>query len=76
MIPQANILAEHLAGMVRFPTVSSKNMDEMDFSVFGQFHDYLEKTYPLVHNTFKKEVIGRAGLLYRWEAPRKSEKLP
>lgn len=76
MIPQANLLAEHLAGMVRFPTVSSKNMDEMDFSVFEQFHKYLEDTYPLVHKTFKKEIIGRAGLLYHWEAPRKSEKLP
>lgn len=76
MIPQANILAEHLAGMVRFPTVSSKNMDEMDFSVFDRFHDYLKETYPLVHNTFTREIIGRAGLLYHWEAPRRSEKLP
>lgn len=76
MIPQANLLAEHLAGMVRFPTVSCQNMEEMDFSVFEQFHKYLKDTYPLVHKTFKKEIVGRAGLLYHWEAPRKSEKLP
>ena len=48
MIPQANLLAEHLAGMVRFPTVSCQNMEEMDFSVFEQFHKYLKDTYPLV----------------------------
>lgn len=76
MIPQTNILAEHLAGMVRFPTISSKNIDEMDFSVFQQLHAYLEKTYPLVHKTFKREIVGHAGLLYHWESPHNSDKLP
>ena len=76
MIPQTSVLAEHLAGMVRIPTVSSKDPDEMDFSVFEQLHDYLEKTYPLVHKTFEKEIVGQAGLLYHWKSPRPSGKLP
>ena len=76
MLPTTSQMAEHLAGMVRFPTVSYADEDRMDFSVFRDLHQYLEKTYPLLHKTLKKELIGRAALLYKWEAKKTCGKLP
>ena len=60
------ICAEHLSEMVKFPTVSHANDEETDYEPFFALHAYLEKTYPLTHRVMTKEVIGRAGLLYRW----------
>ena len=69
MIPSRDILAKHLAGMVRYATVSDADESKMDFSVFEAFHKYLEETYPLVHRTFTREVVGKAALLYHWACP-------
>lgn len=70
------VCIEHLAGMVRFPTVSNAVSDNMDFDQFYALHRYLEETYPLVHKTLKKEIVGRAALLYKWEGTGKSKNLP
>lgn len=70
------VCIEHLAGMVRFPTVSNSVSDNMDFEQFYGLHKYLEETYPLVHKTLKKEIVGRAALLYKWEGTGKSKNLP
>lgn len=67
---------EHLAGMVRFPTLSKPVTAEMDFEPFYAFHKYLEETYPLVHANLKKEVIGPAALLYTWKGTGESGRLP
>ena len=76
MIFDENICAEHLSGMLKYKTVSDKNMDHMDFGEFDRFHEYLEKTYPLVHQHLKREIIGKAGLLYTWKGSGKSRNLP
>ncbi|WP_320957699.1 M20/M25/M40 family metallo-hydrolase [Enterocloster asparagiformis] len=76
MLSNRDIFAEHLSHMVKFPTVSHVDENQMDFEPFYQFHEYLEKTYPLVHKTFEKQVIGRAALLYRWRAKESGERLP
>lgn len=70
------ICAQHLSGMVRYETVSRPLSADMDFSPFLRFHEYLEQTYPLVHKTLKKEVIGKAALLYTWKGTGKSGRLP
>ena len=76
MIPDRNILAEHLSGMVRCPTVSVEEEEQMDFEPFFRLHQYLKETYPMVHKTFQREVVGKAGLLYHWKNGKKSEKQP
>lgn len=70
------ICAQHLAEMVRIPTVSHADKSETDFTQFARFHDYLEKTYPLVHKTMQREVLGDAALLYTWKGTGKSKNLP
>ncbi len=58
--------AKHLSEMVRYKTISGTR-DTVQFEEFYAFHRYLEKTYPRVHKCLKKEVIGRAALLYTWK---------
>jgi len=68
--------AEHLSGIVQFPTLSNDVEAKMDFSVFFAMHDYLEKAYPNVHATLEKEIVGKAALLYRWKGTGKSDAKP
>ena len=70
------IYAKHLGEMVSFPTVSDVDTDKMDFEPFFELHKYLEVTYPLIHKYCKKEVIGRAGLLYHLESKVPDKGLP
>ncbi len=67
---------EHLAGLVRFPTVSNSDDELMDFEPFFAMHRYLEQAYPLVHATLDREIVGRAGLLYHWKGTGKSSNPP
>lgn len=76
MIADRSILAEHLSGMVKFPTVSREEERDMDIQVFHQFQEYLKETYPLVHRTFQRKVIGSAAFLYTWECPHQCKRLP
>ena len=59
---------EHLSEAIKIDTTSVENLDNnADFSNFYEFHEFLERTYPLIHKTMKKEVIAEASLLYYWE---------
>lgn len=58
-----NEVARHLADAVRIPTVSLKNLDE-DGTVFYRYHDFLEKTYPVFHQTATKEIVNKYTLFY------------
>lgn len=70
------LFVKHLQGMVQFPTVSSADPDKINKQAFLDFHKYLEETYPLVHKTFEKSIVGRVGLLYHWKGRGKSKSLP
>lgn len=76
MLPDKEVFAAHLSHMVRFPTVSDIDEDKMNFEPFYQLHQYLENTYPLVHKTFEKKIIGKAALLYHWRVKQDSGALP
>ena len=66
---------EHLAGMIRIPTVSNAELAKMDFTKFDQLHAYLKESYPLIHEKLTLEIVGKAGLLYHWKGTG-SEKAP
>ena len=61
-----SLYAQHLSGMVRFATLSNVDENKTDYQTFYKLHDYLEKTYPRIHEVFQKKVIGKASLLYKW----------
>jgi carboxypeptidase PM20D1 len=67
-------LAEHLADMIRFKTVTAAKMDGFDREAFLGLHAYLEKTYPLLHRTLEKQVVNEYSLLYKWKGTGSAQK--
>ena len=62
----AQQVAEHLAAAVRCQTVPLDEQGTPDPEAFRQLHQFLEETYPLVHQKLKREVINGYSLLYTW----------
>ncbi len=63
----AERLAEHLGGIIRFKTLSADTMEGFDREAFLGLHDYMERTYPRLHAVLEKEVVNEYSLLYRWK---------
>ncbi|WRT67685.1 uncharacterized protein IL334_004657 [Kwoniella shivajii] len=57
-------------GAVRIPTQVYDDMDlpEVDerWKIFNKFHQYLEDTYPNVHQQLKRTKVNTYGLVYEW----------
>jgi carboxypeptidase PM20D1 len=62
----ATAAAARLAGAIRIPTVSQGDRSQIDYSQWGRLHAYLEKTFPRVHATLGREIVGGHSLLYTW----------
>lgn len=54
-------------GAINIKTISYGDLSQIDTTQFLAFHDYLEKTYPLVHQNLKREKVAHFSLLYTWE---------
>ncbi len=70
----ADKLAAHLGGMIRFETVTSYKMEGFDREAFLGLHAYLEKTYPRLHAALEKETVNEYSLLYRWRGSGSEQK--
>ncbi|KAF2021073.1 peptidase family M20/M25/M40 [Aaosphaeria arxii CBS 175.79] len=61
---------ERLQGAVRIPTESFDDMGKIGedprWDVFYAFADYLENTFPLVHETLQLDKVNTHGLLFTW----------
>lgn len=62
--------AEHLSEAIRIRTVSCEDESQTDWTEFEKFHDFLEKSYPLIAKNLKREKISKASLLYEWTGER------
>ncbi|KAI9440737.1 carboxypeptidase S [Lactarius indigo] len=62
---------EWLGGAVRVPTESYDNMGPIGvderWEVFGPFHDYLLRSFPLTHETLTLTKVNTYGLFYEWK---------
>jgi len=54
---------EHLAEAIRFQTVSHQNSEQIDYSVFVAFHQFLRETYPAVFDRLEVEVVADYSLV-------------
>ena len=63
-------VAEHLAASIRCQTVPLDESGTPEPEAFKQLHQMLEKTYPLVHQKLKREVVNGYSLLYTWQGSR------
>lgn len=62
--------AQRLSKGVQFPTISNQDRNDFDTKAFTGYHEFLEKAYPNVSKTLKREVLGDPrpySLLYTWE---------
>ena len=60
-------VAEHLAGALRFPTISVLDGSASGYIPFLDQQRYLEQTYPLVHSRLQRRRIMDYALLYTWQ---------
>ncbi|RYE35941.1 MAG: M20/M25/M40 family metallo-hydrolase, partial [Sphingobacteriaceae bacterium] len=51
---------------IRFKTISLSDSAKIDSSVFLAFHQFLSKTYPLIHQKLQLEKVGFT-LIYTWK---------
>jgi len=61
------IVAEHLAAVLRHRTISEAEEKPVDAQAFLNLHRELERLYPRVHATLRVEVVNRLSLLYIWK---------
>ena len=66
-------VTEHLAQLVRIPTVSNYDESKVDFSQFEQFRAELKRLYPQVHQTCPPVLCGNTGLLFHWKGASDAE---
>lgn len=59
----ARLVAEHLAGAIRFPTLSHQDPERSDPEPFDALAAYLRDTYPLTYQLAKVEHVNRHSLL-------------
>lgn len=52
--------------LLRIPTVSSVDEENVDWGVFATFRSALVKLYPLVHERLEVELVAGHALLIRW----------
>ncbi|VDB87986.1 unnamed protein product [Peniophora sp. CBMAI 1063] len=60
-----------LGDAVRVPTVVNDQQgpvgEDARWEVFGPFHEYLLKAFPLIHSTLKLTKVNTWGLVYEWK---------
>lgn len=61
---------QRLSKAVTYKTISNQDRDDFDTKAFEGYHEFLKDSYPNVHKTLKREVLGDPrpySLLYTWE---------
>lgn len=62
-----NRAAGHLAGAIRFKTISYQDPARVERKAFLALHAYLAKTYPGLHRALRRERVSNLSLLYTWK---------
>lgn len=58
--------AEHLGAAIRFRTMSLAPGAQRDDQAWLDLHQWLQQTYPRVHESMQRELLGKLTLLYTW----------
>jgi carboxypeptidase PM20D1 len=61
------ILAEHLASVIKIQTISHEDPKEDVIENFETMQTLLAKTYPLTHKNLKKELVDGHSMIFTWE---------
>jgi len=55
---------QHFSDALKIPTISHDDRSNFDAAAFLEFHDFLEASYPLVHQHTERTVINDFSLVY------------
>lgn len=58
---------QNLSSAIQYKTISFNEEIAPDSTAFNGFHQFLEDTYPLMHEKLTLEKINEYSLLYKWE---------
>ncbi len=59
-------VVERFAAALRYRTVSYQDTAQIDRTEFERFHQFLQHSFPRVHQQLEWERVGGYSLLYRW----------
>jgi carboxypeptidase PM20D1 len=57
---------ERFRALLRIPTISRLDTEQVDWQQFDRFVTLLPELYPGVHSTLTREIVAEHSLLYRW----------
>jgi carboxypeptidase PM20D1 len=57
---------ERFRALLRVPTISRLELDEVDWQQFDRFVTLITQLYPGVHTSLTREIVAGHSLLYRW----------
>lgn len=60
-------IVERLAEALRIPTISHQDSAQDDPAAFAALRDHLERSYPSLHATLRRDLVGERSLVYTWE---------
>lgn len=60
-------IIERLTKAIQCETISHQNLEKIKEDEFLKFHDFLRKSFPLIHKKLEVQVINKLSLLYKWE---------
>ncbi len=58
----------NLSAAIKIPTIANRDESLVDWAPFDEFHAFLEKSYPLMHEKLEKQIISTRSLLYHWKS--------
>ncbi len=69
-----NDAVKHLSDAIKIKTVSNSDYDKVEWEQFDDFLKFLERTYPHVHSSCKKEIVNNYSPVFLWEGKNVSAK--
>ena len=58
----------NLSEAIKIPTIANRDESLVDWAPFDEFHAFLEKSYPLMHEKLEKQIISTRSLMYHWKS--------
>ncbi len=58
----------NLSDAIKIPTIANRDESLVDWAPFDEFHAFLEKSYPLMHQKLEKQIISTRSLMYHWKS--------